>query len=172
LAQPAWNVIRRAVTPEDYLRQCGPAPQRWTWSIWASLLITRRAIESVGLPDARLWYQGTDIEYTLRLSAHFNCVLAPVAVCRHLRLAGSHTQRRTKELWSLQNGAYVALRLAHGRRALRHLPGNHFRYWQGQHYTFRAFLEQLGAFWRGAIRGCPVGLELHVRSLSYELTRP
>lgn len=172
LRQPAWDVIRRGVTPEDFREKCGAAPLRWTWATWASLLISRRAVEAAGLPEARLWYQGTDIEYTLRLSARFTCVLAPESVCPHLPPPEDAARRRTKDLWSLQNGAYVALRLRHGRRIVRHLPGNHFRYWKSQHYQLRALGESVGAFWRGAVLGHPVGLEQYARPLSYELTRP
>jgi GT2 family glycosyltransferase len=172
LPQPAWNVIRSGVTPEEFRRRCGGAPVGWTWATWASLVVTRRAVEAVGLPEARLWYQGTDIEYTLRLSARFKCVLAPDSVCAHLPPAGDAGRRRTKDLWSLQNGAYVAARLRHGRRILRHLPGNHFRYWRSCGYGFKGLGESLGAFWRGAILGHPVGLEVYARSVSHDLTRP
>jgi GT2 family glycosyltransferase len=172
LRQPAWDVIRSAVTPEEFRRRCGAAPLRWNWATWASLLVSRRAVEAVGLPDARLWYQGTDIEYTLRLSARFTGVLAPAAVCPHLPPPEEPARRRAKDLWSLQNGAYVAVRLRHGRRILRHLPGNHFRYWRRQGYAWRALGESGAAFWRGAVLGRPVGAERDVRAQSYELTRP
>ncbi len=172
LRQPAWDVIRSAVTPEEFRQQCGNAPLCWNWATWASLVVSRRAVETVGLPDARLWYQGTDIEYTLRLSARFTCVLAPDAVCPHLPPPEDAGRRRTKDLWSLQNGAYVAVWLRHGHRILRHLPGNHFRYWKSQHYSLRALGESLGAFWRGGVLRRPVGLEQYTPALSYELTRP
>jgi hypothetical protein len=172
LPQPAWSVIRSGVTPEAFRGRCGGAPARWTWATWASLVVTRRAVEAVGLPEARLWYQGTDIEYTLRLSARFKCVLAPDSVCAHLPPPTDAGRRRTKDLWSLQNGAYVAARLPHGRRIIRHLPGNHYRYWKSQRHSWRALGESVGAFWRGAILGYPVGLEKYAPSLSYELTRP
>ena len=172
LPQPAWDIIRRRVTPEEFRRRCGSAPQPWTWATWASLLLTRKAIETVGLPDAGLWYQGTDIEYTLRLSAKFKCVLAPEAVCPHLPPPEDRARRRIKDLWSLQNGAYVALRLRHGRRIIRHLPGNHFRYWKSQRYALRALGESFGAFVRGALLGHPVGHGQYARVLSHGLTRP
>jgi len=172
LPQPAWNVIRSGVTPEQFRARCGTAPQPWAWATWASLVVSRRAVETVGWPEARLWYQGTDIDYTLRLSARFRCVLAPDAVCPHLPPPENTERRRIKDLWSLQNGAYVSVRLRHGRRILRHLPGNHFRYWRSRGYSLRGLGESVGAFWRGALRGRPVGLETFARALSHELTRP
>lgn len=163
LQQPAWDVIRSGVTPDEFRQRCGDAPLRWNWATWASLVVSCRAIAAVGLPDAKLWYQGTDIEYTLRLSARFTCVLAPGALCHHLMPPADPDLQRVKELWSLQNGAYVGVRLSHGHRLLRHLPGNHFRYWRRQHFQMRALVQSLRAFWRGAIRGRPVGLEQSTR---------
>jgi GT2 family glycosyltransferase len=157
LKQPAWNVIRSGVTPVEFCERCGTAPLRWNWATWASMLIARPAIETVGLPNAKLWYQGTDIEYSLRLSARFTCVLAPAAGCRHLPPAISPDLQSSKELWSLQNMVYVAVRLTHGHRLLRHLPGNLFRYWQRRGYRWRALRESIGAFWRGAVLGHPAG---------------
>lgn len=153
LPQPAWDVIRSGVTPEDFRARCGPTPQRWNWATWASMLITRRAVEAVGYPDAALWFQGTDIEYSLRLSARFPCVLAPLAVCPHLPPAGDPAAQRRKDLWALQNNAYIATRLPHGRRILRHLPGNHFRYWRDGRWSASALRETLAAFWQGAVLG-------------------
>lgn len=163
LAEPAWTLVKRGVTPGEFLAACGPAPLRWNWATWASLVVSRRAVEAVGLPDARLWYQGTDIEYTLRLSARFACVLAPAAVCPHLPPEQEDARRWLKELWSLQNGAYVAGRLPHGRRILRHQPGNLFRYWRRCGGTPRALFRGLAAIWRGGILGRPVGLDEYGR---------
>lgn len=158
LAQPAWNVIRAGVTPEEFCRRCGTTPRQWNWATWASLLVSRRAIEAVGLPRTDFWYQATDIEYTLRLSARFHCVLAPAAVCPHLPPPESVEQRRRKDLWSLQNNAFLSFRLRHGWRALRHLPGNHYRYW-ARHRGTKALTESIRALWRGAVLGRPVGAD-------------
>lgn len=158
LSQPAWSVIRRNVTPDEFRQRCGVKPLRWNWAIWASLLISRRAIETVGLPDERLWYQGSDIEYTLRLSARFRTVLKPAAVCQHLNPVVTPEESRRKILMSLQNAAYTFVRLRHGWRALRHLPGNHYRYWRDQRFAVSALLASITAFWRGAVLGRPVGL--------------
>lgn len=159
LSQPAWNLVRSGVTQEEFLEQCGIDPLPWTWATWGCMLIAREAVQKVGLPNAKLWYQGTDIEYSLRLSAHFNCVLAPAARCHHLMPPTTRKQLSNKELWSLQNGAYVSVRLPHGHRSLRHLPGNHFRYWQGQGFSLRGLIESSSAFWNGAILGRPAGIE-------------
>jgi GT2 family glycosyltransferase len=157
LAQPAWDVIRSGVTPAQFVARCGTAPLGWNWATWASLLVSRRAVESVGLPRTDFWYQATDIEYTLRLSHRYRCVLAPAAVCPHLPPPETAERRRLKERWSLQNNAYLSVRLPHGRRALRHLPGNHYRHWR----RHGAFAESVAAFWRGAVLGRPVGADAY-----------
>lgn len=157
LPEPAWSVIRLQPSPEIYREKCGSGPQSWAWAIWVGLLISRQAIESVGLPLARLWYQGTDIEYTLRLSAFGCCVLVPGAVCPHLPPSEEPASRETKEQAALQNGAYIACWLRHGRRSLRHLPGNHWRYWRNRSHTWRALGQSVAAFWRGAVLGQPAG---------------
>jgi GT2 family glycosyltransferase len=166
LPQPAWDWIRRDVTPEEFVQRCGLAPLPFNWAIWASLLIDRRAAQEVGWPDARLWFQATDIEYTLRLSARYPCVLAPAAVCPHLPPEQRDERRFQKELWSLQNNWFIATRLPHGRRILRHQPGNVYRYWKRRHFAPLGLIEAMFACWRGAILGRPVGLEQKARDLS------
>lgn len=162
LSQPAWDLVRKGSTPEALRAACGPAPLAWNWATWASLLVTCRAVAAVGLPRSDFWYQATDIEYTLRLSAAFRCVLAPAAECPHLPPPESPAQRRLKDRWSLQNNAFLGARLTHGRRVLRHLPGNHFRHWR-RYGGLGGLVESVGAFWRGAVLGLPVGLdEYHV----------
>jgi len=159
LPQPAWDVIRSGVTCEAFVARCGAEPLRWNWATWASLLVTREAVEAVGLPRTDFWYQATDIEYTLRLSHRFPCVLAPTAVCPHLPPPESVERRRLKDVWGLQNNAFLSVRLRHGWRALRHLPGNHYRHWKKYRPTGGALRESWAAFWRGAVRGIPVGAD-------------
>ncbi len=161
LVQPAWDAIRRGVTADQFRAECGIAPLRWNWAPWPSLLISRRAIEAVGWPREDFWFQSTDIEYTLRLSHRFTCALVPTAICRHLPPPESAQQRRAKDLWTLQNNALLSVRLRHGRRALRHLPGNHYRYWKSHGRSLGALGESCGAFLRGAVLGRPAGVEAY-----------
>jgi len=153
LPQPAWNIIRSNVTPQEFLARCGDTPLRWNWATWASLLVTRESYAAIGVPRADLWYQSTDIEYTLRLSQRFSCVLAPAATCLHLPPPCPQALARRKEYWALQNNAYITFRLRHGLRILRHLPGNHYRYWRRNGGTWEALAESVLAFWRGSILG-------------------
>ena len=159
LDEPAWTLVRRGATVADFQRICGLEPRPWRWATWASLLIRREAIVSSGLPRSDFWYQSTDIEYTLRLSWSHLCVLAPAAVCPHLPPAETPERRRLKDRWSLQNNAFLSTRLRHGWRALRHLPGNHVRYWQRHGRDWPALRESWNALYRGACLGLPVGAD-------------
>ncbi len=154
LAQPAWDVVRQHPTPAEFLQRCGPAPLEWNWAIWASVLISRRAIAAVGYPRIDLWSQFTDLEYTLRVSARFKCVLAPEAVCEHLPPPGAPAELEWSKLFfGLQSGNYVSFRLRHGWRFLRHLPGQHFRYLQHYRWQPRAWKDAAVALLGGALLG-------------------
>jgi len=157
LAQPACHVSRSQVTPQQFRERCGDAPLRWNWATWVGLLVTRQAYAEAGPPRSDLWFQSTDIEYTLRLSARFACVLAPAAACLHLPPPCPAALARRKELWALQNNAFITFRTRHGLRILRHLPGNHYRYWRQNGRSPDALAESALALWRGAALGRPVG---------------
>jgi GT2 family glycosyltransferase len=149
----AWDLVRKAPTPAQFLAECGDQPLPWNWAMWASLLISRRAIETIGFPRLDLWYQYSDLEYTLRLTARFRGVLAPRAVCEHLPPPESPEQRRRKDYLGLQNGNFVNFHLPHAWRALRHTPGNHVRYLRRHGCTLTTVREAAQAFFRGAILG-------------------
>lgn len=164
LVNPAWNVIRRrGITAQEFRSTCGDTPLRWSWAPWPSLLVTRRAIETVGLPRGDFWFQGEDIEWTLRLSARFTGVLVPAALCRHLPPSSGgqrsiHAAReRLKMLSMLQNNAFTGTHLPHGRRILRHAPGNAARFLWAQRFQPSAWRDMFVAHWLGAVRGRPAG---------------
>lgn len=160
LPQPAWDTVRReGLTPAAFRARCGLTPLPWTWAPWPSLLVTRRAIETVGLPRDDYWFQGEDLEWTLRLSAHVRCVLVPAAECCHLPpSAPDHRERSClKQASMLQNNLYTATRLRHGRRALRHAPGNLLRFLRAQRFSWGALTLAARAHWLGAVRGLPAG---------------
>ena len=159
LAQPAWSVVRRpGATPAAFRAACGDAPLRWTWAPWPSLLVSRRALEGVGLPRDDFWFQGEDLEWTSRLTAKFAGVLAPAAECRHLPPPGDPARTRLKTAAMLQNNLFTATRLPHGRRLLRHAPGNAWRFLRAQGFSSKAWELAWHAHWRGALRGQPAGL--------------
>ena len=59
----------------------------------------------------------------------------------------------------LQNNFYTGTRLPHGRRILRHAPGNFGRFLVTNHFSARALAAAWLGGWRGAIRGRPAGVE-------------
>ncbi len=161
LVRPAWDVIRRpGATPAEFRRVCGETPLRWNWAPWPSLLVTRRAVETVGLPRDDYWFQGEDLEWTLRISARLAGVLAPAAECRHLPPAADDSARAfLKQALMLQNNFYTGTRLPHGRRILRHAPGNVGRFLVANHFSVQALAAAWLGGWRGGIRGRPAGVE-------------
>jgi GT2 family glycosyltransferase len=136
----------------EFYRHCGDKPRTWYWAIWASLVISRRAVETIGFPRAELWSQFSDFEYTLRLTEKFVGVLAPQAICRHLPPASTGGAAFEAKLYAaLQNGNYVMLRLPHGRRAARHWPGLNFRFLRHHRWSLRAWRDVMAAFFNGAV---------------------
>jgi GT2 family glycosyltransferase len=163
LRQPAWDNIRTRPTPQQFRAHVGLEPLDWAWSPWTSLLVTRLAIEKVGLPRDDFWFQGEDLEWTLRISAHFRAVLVAAAECRHLppSASGAATNHATREalktLSMLQNNAFTAAHLPHGRRMWRHVPGNAWRFLREQRFAPSAWRDVWAAHWWGIIRGLPAG---------------
>jgi GT2 family glycosyltransferase len=164
LEQPAWDVLRRrGQTAGGFRAECGTAPLRWAWSPWTSLLVSRQAVKKIGLPRDDFWFQGEDLEWTLRISHRFCGVLVPSALCLHCPPTATgdpvkHAAReRLKALAMLQNNAFTATRLSHGRRLLRHAPGNCLRYLRTQRGKQKAMKDALIALWYGAVRGLPAG---------------
>jgi GT2 family glycosyltransferase len=151
----AWDVVRSNPTPAEFVAECGDRPLPWHWAMWASLVLSRRAIEELGPPRLDLWYQYSDLEYTLRLTAKFRGVLAPRAVCPHLPPPETMAQRREKDFLGLQNGNFVNVWLHHGWRALRHTPGNQVRYLRRHGVSATTVYEVAKAFWLGVILGRP-----------------
>lgn len=154
-----WRVIKRPrLRPEDYLAECGPDWVRFTWSAWPVLLVSRHAIERHGLPMVELWYQGVDLEYTLRVTAHEAAYFVPTARARHLPPAITWNRRfYYRECGGLQNSFYIFLRRSYGRRALRHLPGNLYRFLRAWGCGPRVWADVGRAFWWGGVRAKPQG---------------
>lgn len=163
--------LRSGPAPAEFVARFGDAPRPWDWAIWASLVVSRRAVEGIGFPRFELWSQFSDIEYTLRLTEKFKGVLVPTAVCRHLPGASSGGAFDAKLYSALQNGSYVGLRLPQGRRALRHMPGQNFRYLRHYRWRPRAWANVVTAFFRGAVLGrpasCPLGAGEIERALAH-----
>ncbi|MDD3179871.1 MAG: glycosyltransferase [Opitutaceae bacterium] len=161
LLEPAkWRVIKRQpLRPEEYLRKCGTDPVRFSWAPWPVMLVSRAAIETVGLPREDMWYQGDDLEYAMRLSARFPCFFVPAAQAMHYPPPGQadHRSFYYRECVGMQNVFYMVFHLPHCRRALRHLPGNCWRFLRNWHWSPCAVKDLVLAAWRGAVRRAPGG---------------
>lgn len=159
LDRDKWKVIKRpGLRPDDYLRECGPAPVRFSWTAWPVIMVTREALVTCGLPLSSLWYQGVDLEFSMRVTHRLPGYFVPAARASHepppIRLDRGFYLR---ECGGLQNSFYIMLRLPHGRRALRHLPGNLYRYFRRWGMSPRVVIDTARAFWWGAIRAKPQG---------------
>lgn len=154
-----WRVLKRPhLRPEDYIRECGDEPVRFTWSAWPVLMASREAVETCGLPLQSLWYQGVDLEFTLRVTHRLEGYFVPEARAAHYPPAIVYDRRFFfRECGGLQNSFFVFCRLAHGRRALRHLPGNVWRFFRIWGMSPRVIANVLRAFWWGGVRAKPQG---------------
>jgi GT2 family glycosyltransferase len=155
-----WRVIKRPkLTPETYLAECGPTPEPFKWAPWPTLMLTRATLEACGLPMLQLWYQGVDIEYTLRVTANRPGYLVPLASASHQPPVVRMDERYYyRECGGLQNCFFTFICLPHGRRALRHLPGNVYRFIKCWRATPRVIADVMRAFWWGGIRARPQGV--------------
>lgn len=148
-------------TPENYLNLFGASPRPIYYSTGVTVLVTRAAFDKLGSPFTNYWIQGEDIEYTLRYTAHGKGIFVPEAVIRHIPPPDRQDQEskrmiRSKEMAMLQNCSFISFHLPHGRRILRHLPGNFYRAWKN--WGFKAVPRMLRAFARGAILKKPAGM--------------
>ena len=148
--------------PADYLARCGSRPIRLAWAAGVSLLVTRDAYLKCGPQRDDFLIRGEDIEWTLRITAQFPAIFVPDAQVRHLPRSpvespeATATERK-KQGAMLQNIAYISFHLPHGRRILRHLPGNLWRFIRA--WGLGRLFEGLTLYWRGAVGARPAGAQ-------------
>jgi len=154
-----FDVLRRAATPGEYLEKCGPQPEPFTWATGVALLVTRATLEKAGLHRDDFWMRGEDLDFSLRCTRAARGVYVPTAHVAHLPPGGglvvNDFPERMKHTAMLQNAAFLSTRTAHGRRLIRHVPGNSWRH--VRRFGFRALGDVLRATWLGAFRGLPAG---------------
>ena len=158
-----WALIKRATTPEKYRAAFGIRPVGFSWAPWCSLLVSRTALLAAGLPRADYGFQGEDIEFTLRVTYHVPGVFVPASVTFHLPPAppvektGTRRVEIIRAAWMLQNNAYTATRLPHGRRALKYLPSNCYHLFRNLGVNRNTMVAVAKALLNGLIIGTPAG---------------
>jgi GT2 family glycosyltransferase len=154
-----FRVIRGAPMPEEFARTCGDAPIPFSWCTGISLLVSRRAIDEIGFHRDDFWVRGEDLEFSLRVTARFKGIYVPKANVRHLPPksdgATALDEEYLKHCAMLQNLCYTAIRLKHGRRIARTLPGNFRRFLKT--WRARSLPDAFRAFWLGAVLGRSAG---------------
>jgi len=158
-----FGIAHAACPPEKYLAECGPDPVPFSWSQGIALLVTRAALDRVGLHRADYLVRGEDLEFSLRITARFPGLFVPQARVQHLPPAptdepASRHGEYVKHLAMLRNIAYTALRLPHGRRIARTIPGNWLRFLRTWGWKPEVAGDALTAFAQGALLGKPAGV--------------
>ncbi len=160
LLEPAkYRIANSPRPPEEYLRLCGDVPVRFSWSQGIALLVTREALLAYGLHRGDFWVRGEDLDFSLRLTWHATGVWVPAARVHHLPPAESRRPEveYVRHAALLQNVAYVGVRLPHGRRIARTLPGNWLRFLRTWGWKPRAWGDVCFGFFTGAVLGWPAG---------------
>jgi GT2 family glycosyltransferase len=153
-----FRAIRDGQTPEEFLTRCGPEPVPFSWSTGVSLLVTRNAIDTVGVHRGDFWVRGEDLEFSLRITHRGTGIFVPTVTVTHApppELSAGGRAEMLKQAAMLQNILYTGLYLPHGRCLVRTIPGNIFRFVRT--WPVRDAINAARAIWRGAVLGQPAG---------------
>jgi GT2 family glycosyltransferase len=160
LDRAKFRLIRRRQTEDTFIKQCTAAPIAFSWSQGIALLVARRVFDHLGFHRDDYWVRGEDLEFTLRITFRGRGIYVPGARVQHLPPAdypnAIHSEY-TKHYAMLHNLAYTSVRLPHGHRLLRTIPGNWFRFIRTWGIRPRVLRDAAVAFVRGAVQGRPAG---------------
>jgi len=163
LLDPAkFRAIRDVETPGEFIAKCGNAPVPFSWSTGVALLVSKRAVEELGFHRADYWMRGEDLEFTLRITNRRGGIFVPGVIVQHIPPQSLHDEsgcgsEYLRHAAMLQNLWYTGLRLPHGRRIARTLPGNYLRFLKT--WSWRSTGDAIRAFWLGGVLGKPAGTE-------------
>ena len=146
-------------TPSEYLARQGSAPRRVSWATGVSVLVTREAFEACGEHRDDFWIRGEDLDWTLRITARSPGIFVPDTLVWHYpkpieESAEARAAEFRKHGALLQNVAYIATHLPHGRRILWTLPANLWRF--ARQWGFPGLAEGIRLYWLG-LCGYPAG---------------
>jgi GT2 family glycosyltransferase len=150
------------LTAEQFQQRFGNQPREFTWAQGICLLVSRRTVEATGWHRDDFWVRGEDLDFSLRLTARARGVFVPAAVVKHLPPPPSPVSREEEYLKHqamLQNVAYLCARSPHGRRLLRTVPGNWWRFLRTWGFTPPVMLDAVRSFWRGAWKAKTAGAD-------------
>lgn len=164
MKNPAWQQIRRDITPEQFVSACGNGPWEFTWAPGVCVMVTRRAAEETGGPRSDYWLMGEDVEFSCRLTARYRGILVPEARAMHLQPPPQAQSQETLDRYNfvkfcafLTNTTYTSLNFRHGRRLMKHLPGNYVRFLRIYGWTFSNVKQAIQCFLWGGVRRLPAG---------------
>lgn len=155
LDRTKFRAIKMCKTQAQFLERCGSEPVAFDWAQGISLLISRRGFE-LGPHRTDYWVRGEDLEFSLRITHRYRGVFVPTTSVQHLPPPVAAQDELLKHAAMLQNICYTSLRLVHGRRIARTIPGNFLRFLRT--WGLAALPSAWRAFYLGAIKGRPAGL--------------
>jgi GT2 family glycosyltransferase len=159
LDRKRFDILRTSATPAEFRARGGSEPGGFSWATGVALLVSREALDAGGLHRDDFWVRGEDLDFSLRITSHVPGLYVPRAHLAHLPPGGGRVvddfPERMKHAAMLQNCAYLMARTSHGRRLLRHWPGNAWRHLR--RFGIRALGDVLTALRLGALSGQPAG---------------
>ena len=165
------RAIREAHTPSEYLAGFSDSSVPLSWTTGVCLLVTRRAIDRLGLHRADYWIRGEDLEFSLRVTQSFKGIFIPSVIVPHLPPAAppvrdTRAAEFRRHCALLQNTTYTATHLPHGRPLLRLIPGTYRRFLATWGYSRANLWTALQLLWEGMIRACPAGTSPRFQQIS------
>lgn len=156
------KTIRLASTPADARTLLGDAPQAFCWCTGACFLVTKQAINRVGLHRPDFWILGEDIEYSMRLSSKGGGVFTCMVSVPHLPPPPRDAKAARKGDYVkfcslLQNLTFLAFHSPDSRHMKRYLPGNFRRFFSSHGLGLRTLRDGFACAWNGLVRAEPAG---------------
>lgn len=154
---------------------------------FVSIMIHKRAVESVGLPLRSLFIWGDDIEYTRRITSRFKAyaVLKSIVVHQTASNDGAGTQLSPLDCKSIkfwcQNRNLIALELFAGGNILKNLKSiavcmvrqlREAKTLEQKSVATRAFFDGFRAFWANRHFRLPLGKNAPLESLPVSWPKP
>lgn len=171
LVRKNHRAIRKAHAPSDYLAGFSDASVPLSWTTGVCLLVSRRAIDHLGLHRTDYWIRGEDLEFSLRVTRCYKGIFIPAVIVPHLPPAtpptpDSRASEFRRHCALLQNTTYTAIHLPHGRPMLLLIPGTYRRFFRVWGCSPATVWTSLRLFWEGMVRGYPAGASPRFQQIS------